>query len=205
LIVEKGSTMERIDCLKALVPHIKDQLVVVTLGRTAQEWAAVCPRDGNMFNSGMGNHIPVALGLAKALPHRQVILLDSDGSVLMLLSALTTLGSYPAHNLKIFVFDNEAYEGTGGQPTDTSRAADIAAIAQAAGVRGAISVRDLDSFAGAARTALSGEGMSFVVAKVELSKGPPPRKDIGHKEGLLRFIRYVEATEKIAILHSEHT
>ncbi|HWO40914.1 MAG TPA: thiamine pyrophosphate-dependent enzyme [Candidatus Eisenbacteria bacterium] len=197
--------MERIDCLKALAPHIKDQLVVVTLGRTAQEWAAVCPRDGNMFNSGMGNHIPVALGLAKALPHRQIVLLDSDGSILMLLSALTTLGSYPAHNLKIFVFDNEAYEGTGGQPTDTSRAADIAALAQAAGVRGAITVRDLDSFKSAARAALGGDGMTFVVAKVELSKGPPPRKEVGHREGLLRFIRYVEATEALSILHKEHT
>jgi hypothetical protein len=35
------------------------------------------------------------------LPHRQIILLDSDGSVLMLLSALTTLGLYPASNLKV--------------------------------------------------------------------------------------------------------
>jgi thiamine pyrophosphate-dependent acetolactate synthase large subunit-like protein len=107
--------------------------------------------------------------------------------------------------LKVFVFDNEAYEGTGGQPTDTSRKADIAAIAQAAGVAGATTVRDLDSFDAAARAALRQEGMSFVVAKVELSKGPAPRKDVGHKEGLLRFIRYVEATEKLAILHSEHT
>jgi thiamine pyrophosphate-dependent acetolactate synthase large subunit-like protein len=197
--------MERIDCLKALAAHIDDQLVIVTLGRTAQEWATVCPRDGNMFNSGMGNHIPVALGLAKALPHREIVLLDSDGSILMLLSALTTLGSYPAPNLKIFVFDNEAYEGTGGQPTDTSRAADIAALAQAAGVRGAMTVRDLDSFKAAARETLSRNAMSFVVVKVELSKGAPPRKDVGHKEGLLRFIRYVEATEKLAILHSEHT
>ena len=123
----------------------------------------------------------------------------------MLLSALTTLGSYPAHNLKVFVFDNEAYEGTGGQPTDTSRKADIAALAQATGVSGATTVRDLDSFDAAARAALRQEGMSFVVAKVELSKGPAPRKDVGHKEGLLRFIRYVEATEKLAILHSEHT
>jgi thiamine pyrophosphate-dependent acetolactate synthase large subunit-like protein len=196
--------MQRIDCLKILVPYIKDQLVIVTLGRTALEWAEVCPRDGNMFNSGMGNHIPVALGLAKALPHRQIILLDSDGSVLMLLPALTTLGSFPAPNLKIFVFDNESYEGTGGQPTDTSRSADIAAIAQGAGVRGAITVRDLDQFNAAARATLTQEGMAFVVAKVELSKGRAPRKDVGHKEGLLRFVRYVEKTENIAVLHREH-
>jgi sulfopyruvate decarboxylase subunit beta len=196
--------MERIDCLKALVPYIKDQLVVITLGRTALEWAEVCPRDGNMFNSGMGNHIPVALGLAKALPHRKVVLLDSDGSVMMLLSALTTLGSYSASNLKVFVFDNEAYEGTGGQPTDTSRVADIAAIAQGAGVRGAMTVKDLDSFNAAGRNALTQEGMTFIVAKVALAKGPRPRKDVGHKEDLLRFVRYVEKTENIAVLHREH-
>ena len=196
--------MERIDCLKALVPYIKDQLVVITLGRTALEWAEVCPREGNLFNSGMGNHIPVALGLAKALPHRQIILLDSDGSVLMLLSALTTLGSFPAPNLKIFVFDNEAYEGTGGQPTDTSRVVDIAAIAHGAGVRGAMTVRDLDQFNAAARDALTQNKMAFVVAKVELAKGRAPRKDVGHKEGLLQFVRYVEKTENIAVLHREH-
>jgi len=196
--------MQRIDCLKALVPYVKDQLVVITLGRTALEWAEVCPREGNMFNSGMGNHIPVALGLAKALPHRQIILLDSDGSVLMLLPALTTLGSYPAPNLKIFVFDNEAYEGTGGQPTDTSRLTDIAALALAAGVRGAMTVRDLDQFNAAARDALTQNKMAFVVAKVELAKGRAPRKDVGHKEGLLQFVRYVEKTENIAVLHREH-
>jgi thiamine pyrophosphate-dependent acetolactate synthase large subunit-like protein len=196
--------MERIDCLKALVPYIKDQLVVITLGRTALEWAEVCPREGNMFNSGMGNHIPVALGLAKALPHRQIILLDSDGSILMLLPALTTLGSFTAPNLKVFVFDNEAYEGTGGQPSDTSRVADIAAIAQGAGVRQAVTVKDLDLFNAAAREALTKEGMTFIVAKIELAKGPAPRKDVGHKEGLLQFVRYVEKTENIPVLHREH-
>ena len=196
--------MERVDCLKALVPHIKDQLVVITLGRTALEWADVCPREGNMFSSGMGNHIPVALGLAKALPHRQIILLDSDGSVLMLLPALTTLGSFPAPNLKIFVFDNEAYEGTGGQPSDTARVADIAAMAQGAGVTGAKTVKDLDSFIGAAQEALNKEGTTFIVVKVELSKGPAPRKGVGHKEDLLQFVRYVEKTENLKVLHSEH-
>jgi sulfopyruvate decarboxylase subunit beta len=197
--------MDRIDCLKALAPKIADQLVVVSLGRIAEEWASVCPRDGNLFSSGMGNHIPISLGLAKTLPHRQVILLDTDGSVLMLLSALTTLGAFPAPNLKIFVFDNEAYEGTGGQPTDTSRTTDIAAVAMATGIRGAKTVRDLGSFKAAAEDALANDGMAFVVVKIELAKGPAPRARPGHREGLSRFVRYVEATEKKTILHREHT
>jgi sulfopyruvate decarboxylase subunit beta len=197
--------MDRIDCLKTLAPKITDQLIVVSLGRTAEEWASVCPRDGNMFSSGMGNHIPIALGLAKTLPHRQVILLDTDGSVLMLLSALTTLGAFPAPNLKTFVFDNEAYEGTGGQPTDTSRTTDIAAVATATGIRGAKTVRDLEGFKAAADDALAKDGMAFIVVKVELAKGPSPRARLSHREGLSRFVRYVEATENKAILHTEHT
>ncbi len=196
--------MERIDCLKTLVPFIKDQLVVISLGRTAEEWALICPRDGNLNSSGMGHHIPVALGLAKALPHRQVIVLDTDGSVLMLLSSLATLGLFPAPNLKVFVFDNEAYEGTGSQPSATAGGVDIAAMAQGAGVRDAKTVRDLESFKSAAKEALTRDGLAFIVAKVELSKGPMPRARTGHKEGLLRFVRYIEETEKIAILHTEH-
>src|SRR6266404_4211842 len=117
--------MYSVDCIKALVPFIKDQFVVLSLGRVAEEWADQCPRDGNFFDSGMGT----------ALPHRDVIVLDTDGSVLMLLSALTTLAQYPPPNLKIFIFDNEAYEGTGSQPTATAGTTDIAAIARGARVR----------------------------------------------------------------------
>jgi len=191
------------DCIKALVPFIKDQLVVLSRGRIAEEWADQCPRDANFFDSGMGHHIPVAAGLATALPHREVIVLDTDGSVLMLLSALTTLASHPPPNLKIFVFDNEAYEGTGSHPTATAGATDIAAIARGAGVRDAQSVRDLESFQNVARTALTTQGLAFVVAKVELSKAPSPRKRIPPREALTRFVRYVEATEKISIFNTE--
>ena len=197
--------MERIECLRALVPLIKDQLVVVSLGRTAEEWADVCPREGNMFDSGMGHHIPVGLGLAKALPHRQVIVLDTDGSVLMLLSALPTLAAYPTPNLKVFVFDNEAYEGTGSQPSATAGVADIAAIARGAGVTGAMTVTDLDSFEAAARLALTTEGTAFIVAKIELSKGRKSQKPFGHRESLIRFVRYVETTENKTIFHTEHS
>ena len=196
--------MKRIECLKTLVPLIKDQLVVVSLGATAHEWEALCPRDGNFYNVGMGHHIPVALGLAIALPHRQVILLDTDGSVLMLLSALPVLASRPVGNLKVFVFDNEAYESAGSHPTATAGVADIAAIARGAGIQQAASVQDVDSFQAAAREALTKEGLAFFVAKIELAQADVPRKKEGHKENLLRFVRYVEATENRNILHTQH-
>jgi sulfopyruvate decarboxylase subunit beta len=116
---------------------------------------------------------------------------------------LTTLASHPPPNLKIFVFDNEAYEGTGSQPTATAGPTDIAAIARGAGVRDAQSVSDLESFQKLARAALTTRGLAFIVAKVELAKVPSPKKRIPPREALTRFVRYVEATEKISILHTE--
>lgn len=196
--------MKRIDCLKTLVPFIKDQLIIVSIGKTAMEWAALCPRDGNLYNASLGHHIPVGLGLATALPHRQVIVLDTDGSVLMLLSALTSLGSHPAGNLKIFVFDNEAYEGTGGHPSATAAGVDIAAIAQGAGVPGAKTARDVASFETAAREALTTEGLAFIVAKIELDTGPRVGKMAGHGENLIHFVRYVESTEGKTIFHNAY-
>jgi phosphonopyruvate decarboxylase len=123
----------------------------------------------------------------------------------MLLSALTTLGVRPAKNLKIFVFDNEAYEGTGGQPSATAEVADIAGAAQVCGVRGAKTVHDLETFQAAVREALTTQGLTFIVAKVELAKGAAPQRKTGYKESLLRFVRFVETTENINILHGQHT
>jgi hypothetical protein len=45
--------------------------------------------------------------------------------------------------------------------------------------------------------------MMFVVVKVELAKGPLPRAP-EPREGLWRFVRHVEATEKKTLLHTEH-
>jgi len=196
--------MYSVDCLKALVPFINDQLVILSLGRIAEEWADVCPRDGNLYDAGLGHHIPLGLGLALALPHRQVIVLDTDGSVLMLLSALTSLGTHPARNLKIFVFDNEVYEGTGSQPTATAGPVDLAVMAKGAGVSGAKTVRDLESFKAAATDALTTEGLCFLVAKVDLTKKPAPKKRVGRQESLVRFVRYVESTEKKAVFTTDY-
>ena len=153
-----------------------------------------------------GNGAPhtAEVGTATALPNRRVVVLDTDGSVLMMLSALTALGVRPAKNLKTFVFDNEAYEGTGGQPSATAAVTDIAGPAQVCGVKGAKTVKDLETFETAAREALTTQGLAFIVAKVELSKGKGPGHKTGYKEALTRFARYVETREKIDILHGQH-
>ncbi len=76
----------------------------------------------------MGCAIGVATGLALALPHRKVIALDSDGSVLLSLFNLPTLGNLRPKNLVVYVFDNGVYSGSRiSYPTATSGNTDLAA------------------------------------------------------------------------------
>ena len=113
--------MIRIDCLKALQGMVEDDtIVVVTLGVTTDEWYDLGHREATMYLPAMGTNTPVGLGLAFALPHRRVLVLDSDGSLLLSLGVLTTVAAQAPPNFGLIVFDNRCYESIGGAPTATA-------------------------------------------------------------------------------------
>jgi len=100
--------MKRLDCLSLLGPLIKDDdLVVTTLGWVAGEWFAVRHKESNLYQINMGMCTPLCLGLALVLPHRRVIAIESDGSVLLNLGAMATLANKRPSNLTVIVFDNQ--------------------------------------------------------------------------------------------------
>jgi thiamine pyrophosphate-dependent acetolactate synthase large subunit-like protein len=193
--------MKRADCLVKLAEIVReDDLVVVALGGTWDEWDAARRSDANFFNSAMGSNVPLALGLSLALPHRRVVLLDTEGCILMTLGALCTLANHQPPNLHVFVFDNGVYQATGGQPTATAGKANIAALARAAGIAQAIEVDAPEPFSAAALAALNGPGLTFIVARVEPHKGPRAERWEDHVENKYRFVRYIESTEGARIL-----
>jgi len=192
--------MDQRACLEALAELLRDELVVVALGRTADEWANLKPRDANFFNVAMGSNLPLAIGLALALPHRTVVLLDTDGCQLMTLGAVCTLGNLQPANLRVFVFDNQAYARTRALPSATAGRADLAAIARGAGVEQATTATDLDTFARLVQEALAGQALTYVVAKVEARSGRFGRWGFDHVEAKYRFVRYIERTEGRQIL-----
>ncbi len=127
--------MKRIDCLKALAQVTKDDdLVVTNLGNTPHEWLSVRPSRANLYGMNLGECTPVALGLALALPHRRVIALDGDGNLLLNLVSLADTAYHKPANLRIVVFDNQAYESPGGMPTATAHGVDLVQIAKGCGI-----------------------------------------------------------------------
>lgn len=193
--------MNRIDCLRALARLVTDDdLVVVSLGGTGLEWHAVRPADTNLFLVAMGCNTPVALGLALALRHRRIVLLETDGSLLLTLGALATLGNVDPPNLRVFVFDNQGYERVKHDISATSGRTDLAAIAAATGISDAVTVRTEDEFIRAAEGAMAGSGLSFVVAKVRPGIADVPPRPGDGLEDKYRFVRAVERLEGRAIL-----
>ena len=193
--------MIRIDCLKALAGMVgHDTLVVVTLGVTTDEWNDIAPRDATMYLPVMGAITPVGLGLALALPHRRVLVLDSDGSLLLSLGVLATVAAQAPRNFGLIVFDNACYESIGGAPTATATGADLALIAKGCGLADAATVPDLEAFSAAARRALTAPGPIAVVARIDpaIQRVRPRTSDIF--EDKYRFVRYVERTEGVEIL-----
>jgi sulfopyruvate decarboxylase subunit beta len=193
--------VNRLECLKTLKELTpEDVLVVVTLGVTTDEWYDLGHREATMYLPAMGTITPLGLGLALALPHRRVLVLDSDGSLLLSLGALTVVGARAPGNLGIIVFDNRCYESIGGMPTATAMGTDLAMVARGCGIKDSGMVDNADSFRSAAKRALTDPGPVFVVVRIErsIAKVRPKTTDIF--EDKYRFVRYIEKTEGIEIL-----
>ena len=193
--------MRRFDCLKELATAIRDDdLVVTNLGNTMHEWISLRPSRANLYNMNLGQCTPVALGLALALPHRRVIALDGDGNLLMNLASLADVAYRKPENLKIFVFDNQAYESPGGMPTATAHGVDLAAIARGCGLERSFTAATIDQFKEKLRF-LDENALFFANVKIEVGSIERPQYSaIDFKYNKYLFTTYIEETEKKPVL-----
>ena len=173
------------DAVELLHRSRRDEDVVVSSMGSAREWMALGPlheRDLVMVPSAMGHATSVGLGLALAQPERRIIVLSGDGSLMMNLGTLVTIGAQAPRNLVVFVFVNGVYEVTGAQPTPGAPGArverdavDIAAIARACGLSSVFEWRTIAALREGLGAALHAPGPTLVtlhVAPVPGAGGP---------------------------------
>ncbi|MER9469557.1 thiamine pyrophosphate-dependent enzyme [Mesorhizobium sp. M0482] len=201
--------MKRFDCMKALAVRLKDELVILSLGGSVDEWYNAAPhmREASLFQQQLGCVTPQAFGLAAGLPHRRVISLDTDGGLLFNLGILATLGNEQPKNLFVVVWDNECYQSIGGPPTHTALGrVDLAAIARGAGIENAHTARTVEEFDAHCARGLAADAPYVLVAKVSGTVQPDiKRKHSDGREDKYIFVRHVEASEGIVIMGpSEH-
>ena len=167
--------MNRLDATRALSKWFGDDAVIASLGHPAYDLFAAGDRDANFYTWGsMGLASSIGLGLAMAQPDRRVIVLDGDGSLLMNLGSLATIGWVRPKNLVLIVWDNALYGTTGGQDTATAHGANLAAAAEAMGIRAVATVNSLDELTAAAARVDREPGPWVIVAKV--SENAPASK-----------------------------
>ncbi|ARP98482.1 thiamine pyrophosphate-dependent enzyme [Pseudorhodoplanes sinuspersici] len=193
--------VKRYAFLKALAGRITDELAVTNLANTATEWFSIRPSDANLYAVGMGMVTPYALGLSLALPNREVIALDGDGSIFFDPSVFGLIAARAGGNLTVVVFDNGGYISTGKLPTVgslSSSGVDIAMLARAYGITNVAAVADVDAFLTALDARYADRPLVLVVkTSVEQQFVGPLPMDL--KENKYRFARHVEQTHGVKI------
>jgi len=146
----KGSESEsklniRIDYLDELKPFLKgSDILLGTTGFTGRELYSYIDHPGKFYMTGsMGCLSSVGLGVALENKDKRVFLLDGDGSVLMKMGGLATVGNYSPDNLIHICFDNSAYESTGNQPTVSSNV-NLSTVARSSGYKHTIEISTPD-------------------------------------------------------------
>ena len=156
----ESSKLTRLGATRQLFDWFGDDAVIASLGHPAYDLFAAGDRRANFYTWGsMGLASSIGLGLAMAQPDRRVIVLDGDGSLLMNLGSLATIGWIRPKNLVLVVWDNAVYGTTGGQDTATAHGTDLAAAARAMGI------------AEVATASTAGE-IGDVLARVDARPGP---------------------------------
>jgi thiamine pyrophosphate-dependent acetolactate synthase large subunit-like protein len=162
--------MNRFDATICVSKTLTDEPVVVSLGHPAYDLFAAGDRALNFYTWGsMGLTTSIALGVALAHSDRRVVALDGDGSLLMNLGSLATIGACAPPNLFIVVMDNGKYGTTGGQDTPTSSSADLEAAARAMGITQTATICDMAALTALLERSRRTPGPWLVVAKVEES------------------------------------
>ena len=171
--------MNRADLTKRLVQELRrDEAVIAGIGNANFDLYAAGHRPQNFYMLGsMGLACPIALGVALAQPERGVIALEGDGSILMGLGCLTTIGNQKPRNLTIIIWDNGLYQITGKQPAATAGATDIVAVAQGAGIVDSQWVQDEAHFEELASGRFEDGGPRLLACKIDDQPGvaPTPR------------------------------
>src|ERR1700692_1468040 len=161
--------MKRDECFRILARRWTDEIVIASYS-AAVEWNELNPRALNYFSVGaMGLASSHGLGLALGRPDQRVLVLDGDGSLLMNLGSLVSIGAAAPTNLIHFVCHNGTYEANGGPPIPHPKV-DFTGIAKSPGYAHCHEFAEIASFEQQIGHVLGQDGPVFATLRVEQSR-----------------------------------
>lgn len=123
-VCNNDNPLSREEAMKLVVDNLHDDDVVVsTTGKLSRELfeyrEAKQQGHGHDFLTvgSMGHSSSIALGIALEKPERRIFCFDGDGAFIMHTGALGIVASMKPKNFFHILFNNNAHESVGGQPT----------------------------------------------------------------------------------------
>ena len=171
--------MNRFQLLKSIYKVIEKNYIICNIGYPSQELFKIKDKKNFFYMLGsMGLSSSIGLGLSLSIK-KPVISIDGDGSVLMNLNTLTTIGNRAPTNFTLLIIDNETYGSTGDQKTFTSEKTSLRKTAIGAGCKNVIECKGVDT-ARVLQKAIDDKHKSYVIiSKVKpgnVSVSPIPLK-----------------------------
>ena len=150
LINKKQSpyTLKREDSIETVIKMLNESDVIVsTTGHISREVYETRERlrqshkQDFLTVGSMGHSSSIALGIALQKPDRNIYCFDGDGAILMHQGAITVNATKDLTNFKHIVFNNEAHDSVGSQPTAMYKE-NLSKVALDCGYKKAYSVSD---------------------------------------------------------------
>ena len=190
--------MKREKTLEIVLENLDDNAIVVsTTGKTSREIFEIREKRGQSHEQdfltvgSMGHCSSIALGIALAKPHRQVVCIDGDGAMLMHLGSLTSIASLKLKNFRHILVNNEVHESVGGQET-AAKNLDLSAIVEAMGSSKTFKAKTPTELKANITDFMECVGPSFLEVKIRPGSredlGRPTIKPVYNKENFMGFL-----------------
>lgn len=193
--IANDNPLSREEAMQLVVDHLQtDDMVVSTTGKLSRELfeyrEAKQQGHGNDFLTvgSMGHSSSIALGIALERPERRIICMDGDGAFIMHTGALGIVASMHPKNYYHILFNNNAHESVGGQPT-IGYSLDAVAIAKASGYKHALRASTHDEILAALKQMEQLEGPVLVELRVKIDSrdnlGRPTTTPVQNKQAFM--------------------
>lgn len=201
--IANDNPLSREEAMQLVVDHLQtDDMVVSTTGKLSRELfeyrEAKQQGHGNDFLTvgSMGHSSSIALGIALERPERRIICMDGDGAFIMHTGALGIVASMHPKNYYHILFNNNAHESVGGQPT-IGYSLDAVAIAKACGYKHALRASTHDEILAALKQMEQLEGPVLVELRVKIDSrdnlGRPTTTPVQNKQAFMAKMGIKEA------------
>ena len=190
--------MKREEALETILGNLDENAIVVsTTGKTSREIFEIREKNSQSHEQdfltvgSMGHCSAIALGIALAKPHRQVVCIDGDGAMLMHLGNLTSIATLKPKNFRHILMNNQVHESVGGQKT-AAKELDMTAIVNSVGSSEIFSAETSADLELKFIDFISCSGPSFLEIKIRPGSrddlGRPTIKPVDNKENFMKFL-----------------